>query len=158
MLASRPPLTWSSVSLPGITAKEVFLLFFGNNAFEDDKKKRYVNFSAFYNLTVAKELDMTFTEIHPAPPVYFSNLYENNKLEVVDYADFSQRTCSFRHPISEPFMPKTCDCVMKERIHWVSPAEFIIDRELTLQGIPLASSFSPQVLYIIRESDEGTEI
>lgn len=90
---------------------------------------------------------MRFTEISPDPPVYFTNLYENNKLEIIDFTEYSIRKCTFTHPIKEIFMPKSCECNLEEKIYWVSPKEILIERDITFEGIPLSNNITPRVVY-----------
>lgn len=74
---------------------------------------------------------MSYSEIVPEPPLYFTNLYDNNKLEIIDFPEFSTRKSSFTHKIKEAFMPKSCECFLEEKIYWVSPKEILIEKELS---------------------------
>ncbi|EAR98876.1 GRAM domain protein (macronuclear) [Tetrahymena thermophila SB210] len=149
---------WTSIDIKNVSAKEIYILFFGNNIFEDEKQVAYTNFGMYYNTTVLNELNMVYSDIVPEPPLYFTNLYDNNKLEIIDYAEYSTRKCTFTHIIKEPFMPKSCDCFIEEKIYWVSPKEILIERELAFQGIPLSSHFNPRVIYQILETGESDQI
>lgn len=119
------------MTLKNISAKEIYLLFFGNNVFEDENEKTYSNFGIYYNTHALKEQNLSYSQITPEPPLYFTNLFDNNKLEMIDFKEFSTRKCTFTHIIKEQFMPKSCECSIEEKIYWVSPKEILIEKELT---------------------------
>lgn len=94
-----------------------------------------------------KESNVSYSEIFPEPPLYFTNLFDNNKLEMINFNEFSTRKCIFSSKTKELCMPKNCECIIEEKIYWVSPKEILIEMELSFKDIPLSSNFHPRIIY-----------
>ena len=88
------------------------------------------NFSTFYAKEILKEKDVICGEIYPEPPLFFSDLYCNDTLEILTKPEFSQRNSSFTHVSKDSLFPSTCKCALKEKIYWISPKEFLVEREI----------------------------
>lgn len=143
------------MKLNKISAKEVYIIFFGNHQFEDENGCLYNNFQTFYNTYILTESNMLTSEIYPEPPAYFTSLYEKNHSEILNFHDYSIRKTTFTHSLKQFYLPKSCDVLTEERIYWISPKEFIIEKIINLNGLPFSDRFTPRIVYQIIESADS---
>jgi len=80
-----------------------------------------------------KEKNITISEIYPKIPGFFSDFENNDKLEILEYNDFSSREYKFEHPLNDGkgiFGQNLANVIYGKKIYWISPSEVLIERSL----------------------------
>lgn len=144
--------------VPDMTVREVYNLIYSNQEYINQANKQtYRNFIEFYMIEQLREENIKITQIDPAEPDYFGDIYSENLLQLIDYADFSQRMIECTHPIKKSiFMPSQCQCVIQEKFYWLGQDEIIIERNLSLRGIPMGECFDVVAMQYIEQ--QGNDV
>lgn len=78
-----------------------------------------------------KEKEAVFSDIYPDPPQFYSDLFSKEVKQILNCPDYSERTLEFTHYGKSALSPSKTKCLIKEKIYFLTPYEFIIVKDIS---------------------------
>lgn len=108
---------------------------------------------------IQSDTNIEAPNFYPPFPKYYAkgDRSEAAIQELISFANKSERTAKFTHPVREQsmFAPKSCTVIEKTTIYWISHEEVIVQIQVNTEGVPFCDTFVTRLHYHFKQIGEN---